>query len=236
MSRYGKSGTVDMCPQAAPENHHTAPQASPALRLWGIGTSRTLRAHWALIALNLEYASEPIQTRTPEMETAAFRAINPAGKLPVLQDRDFILTESPAIITYLSETYGTPETALIPGDAQGRARYFEWLSFITMELDATSLYVLRRHFGLPHIYGESPVANTAARGYFDRMIKSAAKRLTDSTGLLLGPRLSGVDILMMTCLRWAVSYDVPLPAEIDAYRERVAALPSYQTAIKVNTP
>lgn len=215
---------------------HGGRKTPPNLRLWGIGTSRTLRAHWALIALGLEYAVEPIQTRTPAMEKADFRAINPAGKLPVLQDGDFILTESSAIISYLSEAYGTAENSLMPGDAKARALYFEWQSFITMELDATSLYVLRRHFGLPHIYGASDVANQAARDYFIRMIIAADQRLKGLDGFLLGPCFSGVDILMMTCLRWALSYDFDLPNAVNAYRLRVAALPSYQTAIKVNTP
>ena len=59
----------------------------------------------------------------------------------------------------------------------------EGRTFIAMELDATSLYVLRRHEGLPEIYGEAPTANRAARDYFDRMIEAAATR----TGAAGGP-------------------------------------------------
>ena len=49
------------------------------------------------------------------------------------------------------------------------------MSFICMELDATSLYVLRRHWSLPEIYGDSPVANKASEEYFNRMITAADK-------------------------------------------------------------
>ena len=45
-----------------------------------------------------------------------------------------------------------------------------------MEIDATTLYVLRRHEALPAIYGEAPTANAAARGYFDRMITGRGAR------------------------------------------------------------
>ena len=105
--------------------------------LWGVGTTRTLRAHWALIYLGLEYESRAIQTRTPAMASAVYRAVNPRGKIPTLQDGGLTLTESPAIVAYLAERYGQPDRRLIPVDMEGRAAYFEWMSFISMELDAT---------------------------------------------------------------------------------------------------
>ena len=46
-----------------------APEAMDGLVLWGIGTSRTLRAHWALRELGLDYQSRPIQSRTGETKT-----------------------------------------------------------------------------------------------------------------------------------------------------------------------
>ena len=77
------------------------------------------------------------------------------------------------MVTYLAERYGNSDTLYMPSDVEQRARHNEWLSFICMELDATSLYVLRRHQYLPEIYGDSPVVNDAARAYFTRMITSA---------------------------------------------------------------
>ena len=70
--------------------------------LWGVGTSRTLRAHWALIELGLDYATQPIRTRTLAMEDPVFLDLHPRGKIPVLVDGDFVVSESPAIVTYLS--------------------------------------------------------------------------------------------------------------------------------------
>jgi len=37
-----------------------------------------------------------------------------------------------------------------------RARLNEWCFFIIAELDAHSLYLIRRHDGLKHLYGEAP--------------------------------------------------------------------------------
>ncbi|MBT6276080.1 MAG: glutathione S-transferase family protein [Chromatiales bacterium] len=202
--------------------------------LWGVGSSRALRAHWALVFLDLDYETRAIHTRTPAMETPEYRAVNPRGKIPTLIDGDLTVTESPAIVAYLAERYSTPERRLIPENVKQRALYFEWMSFISMELDATSLYVLRRHEGLPDIYGAAPEACTAARAYFERMLNAATLRLEDDRRYLLGEKFSGVDILMTTCLDWAVRYGFTLPEAFSAYRARVDDEPSTLLAFQAN--
>ena len=193
--------------------------------LWGVGSARALRGHWALIELALTYRSERIRSRSGATETPAYRRLNPRGKIPVLKDGGLVLSESAAIVTYLAETYGNGR--LMPAGGAERAKYFEWISFISMELDATTLYVLRRHEGLPHIYGEAPAANAAARAYFERMITAAAHELEDGRPFLLGPEFSGADILMTTCLDWALAYDVPMPEVWLDYRRRTVARPAH---------
>ena len=201
--------------------------------VWGVGTSRTIRAHWALAELGLDYETRPVRTRTPDTETPEFVAVNPRGKIPVLRDGDVTIAESAAIVTWLGETYRDGRE-LVPRDGPARARYLEWMSFICMELDATSLYVLRRHWSLPEIYGESPVANTAAEGYFARMITAAAALHEADRPYLLGDRFSGVDILMTTTLEWAVTYHQPLPPVFEAYLERLSGRPAFSEAHAAN--
>jgi len=54
----------------------------PELIVWGTGTSRTLRVHWMLAELNLEYDNKKVGPRTGETQTEAYKAINPKGKIP----------------------------------------------------------------------------------------------------------------------------------------------------------
>ena len=204
--------------------------------LWGAGTSRALRAHWALAELALPYRREPIGARTGETWTEAFGALNPRRKIPVLEDDGLVLTESPAIVAYLCERYRAADAPLFPSDIEARARYFEWMSFISMELDATSLYVLRRHEYLTEIYGEAPTAVTSAKEYFNRMIEAAAALVDVDRGYLLGDDFTGVDILMTTVLEWAVRYGLPVPGVFDDYRARTTARPAYQAALIANQP
>src|SRR5271163_2311902 len=122
---------------------------SRELTLFGSGTSRTMRAHWTLLELGLEYESRPIQSRSGETLTEQFRRLNPRHKIPVLQHNSFVLTESAAIVQYLNETFANPTRLYVPHGAQARASLNEWCYFIMTELDAGSLYVVRRHEDLP---------------------------------------------------------------------------------------
>src|SRR5258708_34165867 len=87
---------------------------TPNLILWGVGTSRTVRPHWAMHELGLAYETRAIGPRTGETKTAEYTALNARQKVPLLQDGDFCIGESAAIVAYLSRTYSTPERALIP--------------------------------------------------------------------------------------------------------------------------
>ena len=202
--------------------------------LWGVGTSRTIRAHWALIELNLSYKTEIIRTRTTDTETAAFKSVNPRQKIPVLQDGTLTMGESAAIVTYLAESYSTEQVSLIPDNPKARAKYFEWMSFICMELDATSLYVLRRHWSLPEIYGDSPVANKASEEYFNRMITAADKLKNPKQKYLLETGFSGVDILMTTTLKWALDYNQKIPINFMEYLDYMGNRPGYIAALEAN--
>ncbi|WP_292032277.1 MULTISPECIES: maleylacetoacetate isomerase [unclassified Brevundimonas] len=85
---------------------------------WRSGTSYRTR-----IALNLKglaYETAPVDLRTGDQRSEAFRALNPQGLVPALEiDNDLVLTQSPAILEWLEETHPAP--ALLPSLAADRA-------------------------------------------------------------------------------------------------------------------
>jgi len=206
------------------------------LVLWGVGTSRTLRAHWALHELGLDYECRPILPRTGETKTPEYTKLNPRQKVPLLQDGDFTIGESPAIAAYLSNTYGTLENALIPTDTREHATWLEWCFYAATELDATGLYVMRRHGDLKHIYGEAPAALESAADYFAAQLRHAEHALQDGRPFLVGKRFSTADMLLTTCLTWAVNYRVPVTAACLSYMERITSRPAYHASVAANRP
>ena len=202
--------------------------------LWGVGTPRTMRPHWALHELSLPYQTEAIGARTGETQTATFTALNPRQKIPLLQDGDFTITESPAIVAYLAEVYICGDVQLLPTRQRERARCLEWSTFIAMELDATSLYVVRRHSLLKHIYGEAPVAVENAKSYFFRQLGHVDQVLRADGPFIMGEEFTTADILLTTCLTWATAPDAPVYDSCRAYHERITIRDAYTAAAKAN--
>lgn len=58
-------------------------------------------------------------------KTESFLAMNPNGKIPVLEDGDFVLWESNAMLLYLAGNH--PERGLLPADHRERCLVERWL-------------------------------------------------------------------------------------------------------------
>jgi glutathione S-transferase len=206
------------------------------LVVWGIGTARTFRVHWMLHELGLSYRTEPIQSRSGETEAAAYQALNPRGKIPALVHGDLQLAESAAIVLYLADRFGEGRNLAPASGTDARAIHEQWCFFIMTELDAHTLYVVRRHQDLAHLYGEAPVAVDAARTYFQRQVSVCALELSDGRPFLLGEHFTCVDILLGSCLDWARFIGEELTDGLEAYRARLAARAAYGAAFAVNFP
>jgi glutathione S-transferase len=105
------------------------PHPLPALlphRVFGTSTSGNChKVRLALDALGLPYRWHEVDILKGETRTAAFLAMNPNGRVPVLQiDDHTFLAESNAILCYLADG-----SALWPGDRLTRAQALQWMFF-----------------------------------------------------------------------------------------------------------
>ena len=201
--------------------------------IWGGASSRSMRAHWMAHELDLVYDAKLVGSRTGETQTAAFRLLNPKEKIPVLVDDKLVLTESAAIVTYLGDTYGQ-DSFLVPRPyTQERALYNQWNSFIQMELDAHTLYVLRKHRDLTHLYGEAPAAVATAIEGFHKQV-AVAERALSGTNFLVGDHFTGADVMMVTTLKWAEAYKIELAPRLLEYSTLHTARSAYRQAGRLN--
>jgi maleylpyruvate isomerase len=85
-------------------------------------SSASFRVRVALKLKGLPYDYVPIHLLKGggEQYSPEYRAINPAGLVPALEDEGQVITQSLAIIEYLEEKF--PQPALLPADPVGRAR------------------------------------------------------------------------------------------------------------------
>lgn len=207
--------------------------SQPKIVVWGVGTSRTMRVHWALHELELAYETRRIGSRSGETQTESFRALNPRQKIPVLELGDEVLAESAAIVTTLGERFDPGGIVPLDGSRE-RALYLQWCFWVMTELDAHSLYVMRRHGDLADLYGEAPNAVQAARDYLAWQLETAEVEIGARGPFLLGEVFTGADILLTTCLDWAHFYQLPATDTLDAYRTRIGERSAYRAAFEHN--
>lgn len=77
-----------------------------------------------------------------------FLGINPAGKVPVLDDGGRLITESAAICMHLAEKYPQSRLMPLPGTLQ-RSECYKWTSYVLTELDAPLWTIAKHRFALP---------------------------------------------------------------------------------------
>lgn len=95
------------------------------IEVHAFATPNSVKVVIALEELGLAFDLKPVNVRAGEQKAQAFLALNANGKVPVLVDDGFVLTESAAILVHLAEKYGS----LLPADGPDRARVFEQLFF-----------------------------------------------------------------------------------------------------------
>lgn len=100
--------------------------------------SRGQIAHWMLEELGEPYDVQWIEYGD-QMKGEEYLAINPMGKVPAITHRGKVVTECPAICTYLAAVF--PEKQLMPeADDPRLADYYRWLFFAAGPLEQAISY------------------------------------------------------------------------------------------------
>jgi glutathione S-transferase len=111
--------------------------------------------------------------------------------------------------------------------------------FIMTEIDAR-LYTLRLHgeppAGLAAVYGAAPTAVRAAKEYAHNSLHETARWLQDGRPYVMGERFGSADILLTSCVVWALLCEIELPTTLGEYRHRVVFRTSFQAAMASNDP
>lgn len=80
-----------------------------------------------------------------EGRTPQYLAINPSGKIPILIDGEFVLSESNAILLYLAEKHGA--NRLWSSDSKQRSRIAQWLFWESAHWQPTLIALLSELVG-----------------------------------------------------------------------------------------
>lgn len=167
------------------------------MKLYELGPTRSIRARWALQELGVDFESIIVNLFAGEASRPEFLELNPAAKIPVLVDGDFVLTESAAIVLYLAEKYGK----FLPADVRGRAEVNKWLLFTVTELEQP-LWRMTKHHALYPEAKRLPADIPLAGEDFSRMAEVAEKHMQGRL-FVVGDDATVADFVLAYTLDWA---------------------------------
>ncbi len=179
------------------------------------------RAELMLSLLELPARLITVDLAHQEHKQPAFLAKNRFGQVPVLEDGDFTIADSNAILMYLAERYDTAHRYW-PTEPEARAKIQRWLSVAAGELLAgPGAARLVRVFNAPL---DHEVAVRKARELFALMEQEIG-----TSPFIVGTTPTLADVALYSYTAHAPEGDVPLepyPA-IRAWLGRIEALPGF---------
>ncbi|AZD28505.1 glutathione S-transferase family protein [Pseudomonas chlororaphis] len=101
------------------------------LKIWGRKNSSNVRkALWCAEELGLTYEAVDAGGAFGVVDTPEYRAMNPNGRIPLIEDDGFVLWESNTIVRYLAARHAAG-TAWYPDDVRARASAEKWMDWTT---------------------------------------------------------------------------------------------------------
>jgi glutathione S-transferase len=114
------------------------------------------------------YKTHELNFREGEHRSEYYTKINPFQEFPVIVHNDFSLWESPAIVSYLSEVFGT-DNQWYPNDLKVRARINSYLHWHHANVREPILEYYRAKATYPYFYGKPKLTPEREEGYLRRM-------------------------------------------------------------------
>jgi maleylacetoacetate isomerase/maleylpyruvate isomerase len=176
---------------------------------WRSTSSFRVRIALALKGIEAEQVFVHLVRDGGEQNAAAYRAVNPQGRVPSLAlDNGIVLTQSSAIIEYLDETYREPR--LLPVDAVERAKVRAVAGIIGCDIhplhNVSPLNYLRHVLG----HSEDEVGRWIARWIEDGL--SAVEAQIGGDGFCFGALPGLADVYLIPQVYAARRFGVPLDA------------------------
>lgn len=203
------------------------------LRIWGRKTSINVqKPMWVVGELGLEHERMDVGGAFGGLDTPEYRALNPHGLIPVLEDGDCVIWESNAIVRYLAATYGTG--SFYATDPATRAKADQWMDYLSTTFYPDFIAVF---LGLVRT-APSKRDNAAVEARVERTNKRM-KTIDDQLAgkkYLCGDELTMGDIPLGTMLYRYFTLEIERPGlpNVEAWYERLCDRDAYRQHVMVD--
>jgi glutathione S-transferase len=202
-----------------------------SLRIYGVARTRAFRALWIAQELGLAHEHLSIEIGDAGARTPEFLALNPNGRLPIIVDGDFVLSESLAITLYLAKKYSAGR--LYPTSLEAEARAWQWSFWAIAEVDRGvniwSLHAVR----LPPAERDIKLRDEALE------VITPPFRVLDAAlannPYLLGAEFTVADLNVAAVISRAVDMDLSAWPNLGAWLLRCLGRPAARAALALKT-
>ncbi len=187
------------------------------------GNTRDLRVLWALEEIGLPYEIVGMDHPNHDLDSPAYRAMNPFGQIPVIDDDGVVISESGAILLYLARKSGR----LMPRDLAGEAQVLRWsfTALTTIEVPVLTLWFVNM------MGGKDSKPSNALQDWAEMRLKQLDGWLAERS-FIATEDFTVADILMCHVLDAGTKKEMLAPhANIVAYRARCTERPAWKKTV-----
>jgi len=193
------------------------------MKLYYWPNTRAFTGLWMMEEVGEPYEIVRVNISDPEHPRPEYRAINPMGKLPGLQDGACAMGETAAVLLYVADKFPNKALAPLPTDPR-RGRFLQWLMF-----PATTMEPVMAEKRA----GARPSSSTSGWGDYERAMKAL------ETALQSGPWITGnlftaADLYIASHLKFCMQFGMidRRQAFVD-FAERASARPAFERAMAI---
>lgn len=193
----------------------------------------SLAPHLVLNEIGVDYEPRRVNFAEKQQTSAEYLAINPKGRVPVLLIDGFVLTEVPAILTYLGQRY--PQAKLLPAGGEPLARCLEWLAYCSSTVHPAYAHLRRPERYLDDKAMHPPLQEKGEASFID-CIGFIDRRLEDKQ-YAAGAEYSVADAYLFVFFGWTNSMKKYNMAErfphYTAWAKRMLQRPAVQKVLEI---
>ncbi|HEX3535617.1 MAG TPA: glutathione S-transferase family protein, partial [Stellaceae bacterium] len=188
------------------------------------GQVRDLRARWALEEAGLRYKTRLLELG--DQDKPDYRALQPFGQVPILEEDGLVLFESGAIVLHIAER----SEALLPKETTARAHAVQWLIAALNSIEPWIMNVALIDLFYQN-EGWAKLRRPGAVEFAQKRLSALSNSLRDKP-YLDGDRFTAGDLMMATVLRILNYSDiVTSDRRLAAYVERCTTRPGFKRAL-----
>lgn len=189
--------------------------------------------HLALEAAGAPYQAVKLDFKAQQQRTPEYLKVNPKGRVPALATERGVLTETPALLQYVAQSF--PQSGLAPlDDIFLLAKMNEFNSYL-----CSTVHPYHAHKARSARWADDPAA-------WESMQKKAPQNMADGFALMeehmvqgpwvLGDRFSTSDLYLFTIGRWLPGHDVDVARypKVAALMDRLQQRPQVQKVLALH--